>query len=133
MLILIVLAGAGGSLAFALRTPSPVVWPTTVLVTVVPQAGPTYIVVTSAAPTPVPWQNVTRYVRVTGTQGLSLRIRSAPGTAAETVELVPDGTRLLVTGDGREADGSLWWPVRDLGDNKEGWAVSTFLVPDTGP
>jgi hypothetical protein len=132
MLMLIALAGAGGSLALALRTPPPVVWPTTVLVTVTPQPGPTYIVVTSAPPTPVVWPSVARYVRVTGTEGLSLRIRSAPGTTAETVKLVPDGTRLLVTGDGREADGLLWWPVRDPSDNKEGWVVSTFLVPDTG-
>jgi len=56
-----------------------------------------------------------------------------PSTQAETVKLVPDGTRLLVTGDGKQAEGALWWPVRDPSDNKEGWAVSTYLVPDTGP
>jgi hypothetical protein len=72
-------------------------------------------------------------VRVNGTQGLSLRIRSLPSTQAETVKLVPDGTRLLVTGDGKQAEGALWWPVRDPSDNEEGWAVSTYLVPDTGP
>ncbi len=91
------------------------------------------IAVTDAAPTSVPWTGVTRYVQVTGTQGLSLRIRSAPSTKAETIKLVPDGTRLLVIGDGQQADGSFWWPVRDPSDNKEGWAVSTFLIPDTGP
>jgi hypothetical protein len=72
-------------------------------------------------------------VRVIGTQGLSLRIRSAPSAQAETIKLVQDGARLLVTGDGRQADGSLWWPVRDPTDNQAGWAVSTYLVPATEP
>jgi hypothetical protein len=108
-------------------------WPTAVLITVTPQPGPTYIVVTSAAPTPLPWTNLTRAVHVSGTQGLQLRIRSAPNTKADTVKLAPDGTRLIIIGDGQQAEGFLWWPVRDPSDNKEGWAVSTYLVPDAGP
>jgi hypothetical protein len=48
---------------------------------------------------------------------------------AETIKLVPDGTQLLVTGDSKEAEGAVWWPVRDPSDNKEGWAVSTYLIP----
>ena len=133
LLALIALAGAGGSLAFALRTPPATVWPTAVLVTVTKQSESMPIAVTDVPPTPVPWASPTRYVRVTGTQGLSLRIRSTPSTQAETVKLVPDGTRLLVTGDGQQAEDLLWWPVRDPSDNKEGWAVSTYLVPDAGP
>jgi uncharacterized protein YraI len=77
--------------------------------------------------------SATRAVRVNGTQGLSLRIRSAPGTQSDTVKLVPDGTRLLITGDGKTVEDALWLPVRDPSDNKEGWAVSTYLVPDPGP
>jgi len=103
------------------------------LVTVTPQAGSTRAVTAGETPTPIAWPSLTQWVRVTNTQGLYLRIRAAPGTSAETVKLVPDKTRLIVTGDGREADGLLWWPVRDPSDNKEGWAVSTYLVPDAGP
>ena len=86
----------------------------------------------TATHTPQPWTNLTRAVRVKGTQGLSLRIRSAPSTKADTIKLVPDGTRLIITGDGRQAEGMQWWPVRDPSDNKEGWAVSTYLAPDAG-
>jgi len=133
LLALVALAGAGGSLAFALRTPPAVMRPTVVLVTVTGEPGPTPVAVTETPRASVPWSNVTRSVRVNGTQGLSLRIRATPSIQAETVKLVPDGTRLLVTGDGKQAEGALWWPVRDPSDNQEGWAVSAYLVPDTGP
>jgi Bacterial SH3 domain len=133
LLALFALTGAAGSLAYALRRPPAATWPTAVVVTVTRQFSPTTVAVTDVPPTAVSWPNVTRYVRVAGTQGLSLRIRAAPSTTAETIKLLPDGTRLLVTGDGQQADGSLWWPVRDPSDNKEGWAVSTYLVPDAGP
>jgi len=137
MLALIMLAGAVGSSTLAAHRPAAAEWPTAMLVTVTPRPGPTYIVVTSApgqaASTPVAWPSGTRAVRVNGTQGLSLRIRSAPGTQSDTVKLVPDGTKLLVTGDGKQVEDALWWPVRDPSDNAEGWAVSTYLVPDTGP
>lgn len=136
-LALIMLAGAVGSFALATKKPAAADWPTAVLVTVTPRPGPTYIVVTSApgqaASTPVTWGGVTRAVRVNGTQGLSLRIRSAPGTQSDTVKLVPDGTKLLIIGDAKQVEDSLWWPVRDPSDNKEGWAVGMYLVSDTGP
>jgi len=133
LLALAALAGAGGSLAYALRTPPVAVWPTVVLVTVTPEPWPTPLAVTETPRASVPWSNVTRYAQVAGTQGLSLRIRAAPSTQAETVKLVPDGTRLIVTGDGKQAEGALWWPVRDPSDNTAGWAVSAYLVPDAGP
>lgn len=132
-LVLIALACVGGWLAYSMRPTEAAAWPTAVFVTITPPPGPTYIVVTSAAPTPAPWSNLTRVVRVAGTQGLQLRIRSAPGTKSDTVKLVPDGTRLLIIGDGQQAEGQTWWPVRDPTDNKEGWAVSTYLAPDVGP
>ena len=129
LLVLVGLACIGGTVAFATRTPPATTWPTTVFITVTPRPGPTYVVVTSAAPTPAAGPGATRTVRVAGTQGLSLRIRVAPSVQAETIKLVPDGTQLLVTGGGKEAEGELWWPVRDPSDNKEGWAVSKYLIP----
>jgi len=129
LLVLVGLACIGGTVAFATRTPPATTWPTAVFITVTPRPGPTYVVVTSAAPTPAAGPSATRTVRVTGTQGLSLRIRVAPSVQAETIKLVPDGTQLLVTGRGKEAEGELWWPVRDPSDNKEGWAVSKYLIP----
>jgi Bacterial SH3 domain len=133
LLALFALTGTAGSLAYAFRRPPAAAWPTAVVVTVTRQLWSTPVAVTDVPPTSVSQPDVTRYVRVVGTQGLSLRIRTAPSTKAETVKLLPDGTRLLVTGDGQQADGSLWWPVRDPSDNTEGWAVSTYLVPDVGP
>jgi len=136
LLAAIMLAGAVVSFALATKKPAAAQWPTAVLITVTPRPGPTYIVVTSAPSqamsTRVTWAGVTRAVRVNGTQGLSLRIRSAPGTQSDTVKLVPDGTRLLITGDGRQVEDTLWWPVRDPSDNKEGWVVGTYLIADGG-
>ena len=129
LLVLVGLACIGGTVAFATRTPPPTTWPTTVFITVTPRPGPTYVVVTSAAPTPAAGPGATRTVRVAGTQGLSLRIRVAPSVQAETIKLVPDGTQLLITGESKEAEGASWWPVRDPSDNKEGWAISTYLIP----
>ena len=129
LLALIGLVCLGGTVAFATRTPPPTVWPTTVFITVTPRPGPTYVVVTSAPPTPAAGPGASRAVRVAGTQGLSLRIRAAPSVQAETIKLVPDGTQLLVIGESKEAEGAVWWPVRDPSDNKEGWAVSKYLVP----
>jgi hypothetical protein len=133
LLALVAFAGMGLSLAYAMRQPPAQAWPTVILVTVTAPGEPTRAPVVEVTPTFIPWMSVTRYVRVTGTQGLHLRIRAAPSTTAETVKLVPDGTRLIVAGEGRQADGSVWWPVRDPSDGKEGWAVSTYLVPDAGP
>jgi hypothetical protein len=126
-------AACGGvALAYAMRPAQVAVWPTAVLVLVTDQPGRP--AATPARPTPTPQSvtNLTRAVRVQGTQGLSLRVRSAPSTKADTIKLVPDGTRLIITGDGQQAEGMEWWPVRDPSDNKEGWAVSTYLVPDAG-
>ena len=133
LLALFALTGAAGSLAYAFRRPPAATWPTAVVVTVTRQFWPTPVAVTDVPATSVSRPDVTRYVRVAGTQGLSLRIRTAPSTRAETVKLLPDGSKLIVTGDGQQADGLQWWPVRDPSDNMEGWAVSTYLVPDVGP
>lgn len=127
LLALILLACGITSLAFATRISSAEVWPTVVLHTVTPRPAPTYVVVTGV-PTPAAQPSAAGKVRVTGTAGLSLRLRAAPSTNAETVKLVPDGTLLLITGDSKQAEGYTWWPVRDPSDNKEGWAVSQYLT-----
>ena len=132
ILAILIVACVGVTLAYAMRPAQIAVWPTAVLVTVTTQPERPVAIAATAPPTPQPWTNLTRAVRVKGTEGLSLRIRSAPSTKADTIKLVPDGTRLLITGDGQQAEGMLWWPVRDPSDNKEGWAVSTYLVPDAG-
>jgi hypothetical protein len=133
MLVLIVLALTGVIVTYAVRPTPAAAFPTAVLITTTPQPAPTQAIAASTAPTPITWTNVTRYVRVNGTQGLQLRIRSAPGTQSDTLKLVPDGTRLLILGDGKQVEGVTWWPVRDPSDNKEGWAITTYLVPDAGP
>lgn len=130
--VLLILGAVGVTLAYAMRPMPVAVWPTAILVTITAQPERPSAAAT-ATPTPQPWTNLTRTVRVNGTGGLSLRIRSAPSTKADTVKLVPDGTRLVITGDGQQAEGALWWPVRDPSDNKTGWAVSAYLVPDASP
>ena len=40
-----------------------------------------------------------------------LNLRATPGASGEVIELLPFGTRAIVTGPAEEADGELWWPV----------------------
>jgi hypothetical protein len=70
---------------------------------------------------------------VANTNGDGVFLRSEPsGNADKVVDLaLPDGTRLIEIGPGRNADGHDWVHVRvDGGDNdgKEGWVAAEFTA-----
>jgi len=97
---------------------------------------PVLLIATSASKPPTPIDSVPLTAKqfsagdlaqVSGTQGLDLRIRAGPGTLYETTKLVPEGTLLEITGEPRQADNYLWWPVKDPTDNTQGWVVSDYL------
>ncbi|MBC6957703.1 MAG: DUF3160 domain-containing protein [Chloroflexi bacterium] len=85
------------------------------------------------APTPRVDVGATAYV--TFTDGTPLNIRSAPGTSAERIDQLPEGSSFTV-GDGPTcADGYYWWQI-DYGDGKQGWvaegdAEEYFIAPGT--
>ena len=100
-------------------TPSPVVPTATPLPTPVPSPTPQGLYIGGAA-------------IVSGT-GSALRLRSDPGLQTTTLKTITDGTRLQILEGPRQADGLIWWRLRDPSDGAEGWAAQTYLVPSTIP
>jgi uncharacterized protein YraI len=66
-------------------------------------------------------------VQVVNTGALGLRLRAEPGTSAQIVATVPDGTRMTVTGGPVQKDGYTWWKVSGSGGT--GWAAGNWLGP----
>jgi hypothetical protein len=106
--------------SFASRAPAALAFPTPILVTVTPGPPP-------ATPQVTGLFKPGNIVQVSGTNGLSLRMRSGPGTLYETVQLVTENMRLEITGEARQADGYLWWPVQTVPASEPGWVVNDYL------
>lgn len=128
LILLAIIAGLIWAIAALAQQPGPASLPTPILITVTPAEGqPTAIL--SETPAAVGQFKPGDVVRVSGTGGFDLRLRSGPGTLYETLKLVAEGTQLAIVGEPRQADNYLWWPVRDPADGKQGWVVSDYLEP----
>lgn len=68
-------------------------------------------------------------VEVADTGGDGLNMRSGPGLNFDPVELLPEGTQLVVLDGPEEVDGYTWWRVRKASDETEGWVVAQFVRP----
>jgi hypothetical protein len=69
-------------------------------------------------------------VQVSGTGDIGLSIRADASTEAERRTIAKEGAILLVTDGPKEADGLLWWFIKDEADpNIVGWAAADYLVP----
>ena len=86
------------------------------------------------APTPTPTLApgqiaIGSYVQITGTEGLGLRIRSAPGLNGESLFLGYDAEVFVVDGGPRQADGYSWYSlVAPYDATRTGWAASDYLT-----
>lgn len=58
-----------------------------------------------------------------------VNMRSAASTSGEVVEVLPSGTELTVTGPPEEADGIVWYPVRELESGLAGYVAQQFIEP----
>lgn len=67
---------------------------------------------------------------VSGT-GNGLNVRAQPGTQAEKLATVPDGTVVTIIGGPSEADGFTWWNIQ--AGTLTGWSVQDFLVKVSAP
>ncbi|MBC7262524.1 MAG: SH3 domain-containing protein, partial [Chloroflexi bacterium] len=56
------------------------------------------------------------------------RLRSGPGTEFITFKIVAEGSVLEVLGGPEEADGHIWWRLKD-DQGVIGWAAADWLVP----
>jgi len=126
--VIVFIAIAGAS------SPAPDERPTAIVVTVTPSPiVPTATAQPEATASPTPeGLYIGGYARVQGTEGDSLRLRADPGLQTTTLKTVAEGTLFEVLEGPGDADGILWWRLRDLNDGAEGWAAQQFLV-QSGP
>ena len=69
------------------------------------------------------------FVKITGTGGNGLRLRMEPGLESEILWIGEEAEVLSVQGGPVEADGFTWWLMESSADNnRQGWAVSDYLV-----
>ena len=69
------------------------------------------------------------YVKIEGTGGAGLRIRSAPGTSTDVVFLANESEVFFVIGGPMENDEMLWWQLEAPYDQaRSGWASADYLV-----
>jgi len=114
------------------------------------EAALTIIPIPTYTPTPLPTQpefpiitptiestlgiQVGGYVRILGTEGEGLRLRSDPSLGGEIVYVGFEGEVFNVAGGPVEQDGYLWWQLEaPLNASLQGWAVSNYLEPAQSP
>ena len=113
--------------------PSPIPSPTSPLPT--PSPIPTFTPIptpdTAVAPPDI---TVGFYAQVANTDGFGINLRGGPSTSNALIQLVDEGSLVLVIGgpEADEANNRLWWQIQ-LDDGTEGWAAGEFLVPAAGP
>lgn len=66
-------------------------------------------------------------VKVSGTGGTGLNMRSGAGTGQARIKTLPEGSVVEVIGGPQEANGFTWWQIRDEAGTT-GWAASQYLV-----
>jgi len=72
------------------------------------------------------------YAAVANTENVGVSLRGGPSTDNLRLQLVAEGTPLLVSGGPEEGSGLIWWQVR-LEDGTEGWVAGDFLIPAAAP
>jgi hypothetical protein len=142
LVVLLVMAVCGLWALYLLRgqvtltgpTPTPVIWtPTSASV---PAASLTPPPTETAEPTPTvsPDIAIGRYVRVMGTGGYGLSLRSGPGENYTRMDVALDGEVFVVVDGPAVAASSEWWKVRDWeNEEREWWAIGNFLEPVDHP
>jgi len=128
LLVGILLLGLGVGLAWlrpAARSIPPTQPARLILITWTPQLGGT-----PASPPPLTPTPEGQWMRVAGTGGLGLRLRQGPGLSHPTVAVFPEGARLWVFPEFREADGLRWRRVRTENGSLEGWVAEPYLAPE---
>jgi hypothetical protein len=145
-LLVVVLVLAVGALwtVYALRgqwsepgpTPTPIIWTPTAVA--MPTGNPTLATTPTPAEQPLPTVSpgiaIGGTIRVIGTEGQGLSLRSGPGVDYQRMDVALDGETFLVVDGPTTAGGSVWWKIRDP-DNAERtwWAVANFLEPIEQP
>jgi hypothetical protein len=88
------------------------------------EASPT----TPVEPTAEPTQILPR-ATIGNTGGAGANIRSIPGLGGVIIEVLADGTRVILLDETEEVDGFEWQYI-EMPDTRTGWVVVQFLIPD---
>jgi hypothetical protein len=115
-----------GQLGIGGPTPTPVIWTPTAA----PSATLSPTATAGPPPTLSPEVSIGRYVRVAGTEGLGLSLRSGPGESYVRMDVALEGEVFVVVEGPSVIAGSPWFKIRDP-DNveREWWAVGNYLQP----
>jgi hypothetical protein len=69
------------------------------------------------------------YVKISGTGGDGLRLRSTAGLEGKVLVLAGEGEAFLVSDGPKTADGYTWWSLTGATDStRTGWAVANYLT-----
>ncbi len=83
-----------------------------------------------AEPTIVPTSTqILPKATIGNTGGAGANVRSIPGLGGTIIELLADGTRVILLGETEQVDGFEWQSI-EMSDTREGWVVVQFLIPD---
>jgi hypothetical protein len=84
----------------------------------------------TVTPTLLPGQiAIGSYVQIKGTEGVGLRIRSAPGLSGDSLFIAFDAEVFVVKGGPRQTDGYTWYELVAPNDpTRTGWAASDFFT-----
>jgi hypothetical protein len=63
------------------------------------------------------------------TGGAGANVRSIPGLSGVIIEVLAEGTRVILLEETREVDGFNWQLI-EMPDTQEGWVVTQFLLPE---
>ena len=111
-------------------TPTAIIWTPTAVPVPVASPSPPLPEASELTPTVSPEIAVGQYVRVTGTGGAGLNLRSGPGTNYPREDIALEGDLFIVTDGPTVSGGSEWWMIQDLEDEGQTWwAVANFLEP----
>ena len=72
------------------------------------------------------------YAQVANTDNIGVSLRAGPSTDNLRLQLVPEGSFVLILGGPVEGNGFIWWQAQ-LEDGIEGWIAGDFLVPSAQP
>jgi hypothetical protein len=113
-------------------TPTPIIWTPTAAPTLVVTPTPTEVV--EPTPTVSPDVAIGRYVKVVGTGGYGLSLRSGPGENYTRMDVAQEGEIFIVVDGPTVSGGAEWWKLQDRENvEREWWAVGNFLEPVDHP
>ena len=90
----------------------------------------------SEEPTPTisPDVAIGRYVKVVGTGGYGLSLRSGPGENYTRMDVAAEGEVFIIVDGPTVSAGAEWWKIQDRENlEREWWAVGNFLEPVDHP